>query len=113
MQLYIWVSLATDVAFNSTTYPRHLNFLEQTFCVAWFMSLPATERTDFEIGILVTEFIADRDSQEHTGQTTGCRHGDADGLILDEQSQPTEGRRLVALLGTEGTEGTKRSRGNL
>ena len=37
-----------------------------------------TERTDFEIGMLVTEFIADRDSQEHTGQTTGCRHGDAD-----------------------------------
>lgn len=51
-----------------------------------------------------TEFIADRDSHEHTGQTTGCRHGDAEGLILDEQSQPTEGRRLVALLGTEGTE---------
>ena len=37
-----------------------------------------TERTDFEIGVVVTEFIADRDSQEHTGQTTGCRHGDAD-----------------------------------
>ena len=41
-------------------------------------SVSVTERTDFEIGIVGTEFIADRDSQEHTGQTTGCRHGDAD-----------------------------------
>ena len=45
--------------------------------------IPVTERTDSEIGILGTEFIADRDSQGHTGQTTGCRHGDAEGLILE------------------------------
>ena len=66
-----------------------------------------TERTDFEIGILGTEFIANRDSQEHTGQTTGCRHRDADtnterlrGESSTTQSQPSEGRRRVALLGT-------------
>ena len=37
-----------------------------------------TERTDFKFWILGTEFIAHGDSQEHTGQTTGCRHRDAD-----------------------------------
>ena len=59
---------------------------------------------------MVTEFIADRDRQEHTGQTTGCRHGDADtdterlrSYSSTTQSQPSEERRLVALLGTGGT----------
>ena len=41
-------------------------------------SVFVTERTDFKIWILGTEFIANGDSQEHTGQTTGCRHRDAD-----------------------------------
>ena len=52
-------------------------------CLQRVNSAGVTERTDFEIGIVGTEFIADRDSQEHTGQTTGCRHGDAEGLILE------------------------------
>ena len=54
--------------------------VESIRLLVWYS---VTERTDFEIGMLVTEFIADRDSQEHTGQTTGCRHGDAEGLILE------------------------------
>ena len=40
--------------------------------------ITVTERTDFENGMIGTEFIANGDSQEHTGQTTGCRHRDAD-----------------------------------
>ena len=43
-----------------------------------FYSQAVTERTDFEVCIVGTEFIANGDSQEHTGQTTGCRHRDAD-----------------------------------
>ena len=53
--------------------------------------ITVTERTDSEMGILETEFIADRDSQEHTGQTTGCRHRDAEGLILENSHNPRRG----------------------
>ena len=45
-----------------------------------------------------TEFIADVDSQGHTGQRTGCRHVDAEAVFSSRtQTLPTEGRRLVAL----------------
>ena len=62
---------------------KYLNrrFINDSFGPDTFVIV--AERTDSEIRILGTEFIADRDSQEHTGQTTGCRHGDAEGLILE------------------------------
>ena len=45
-----------------------------------------TERTDSQMGIRETEFIADEYSQEQTRQTTGCRHAD------DEAVDPPEHR---------------------